>query len=532
MNTLICTITLRQPLLATALLGEPNSSVTFGYIPGGLMRGLCIRRYLASISSPNDAAADPRFRRLFLDGTTRFLNGYVQGRDGSRTLPIPRSWQAPKEQLDKPDFPIYDTAHPQWETESWVETEDFEGSELKPLTPQFGILTDSAVTLAQPIRTITVHIARDPQKGRPLGDGQGEIFRYESLAARQSFVSIILVDQPEDVDLLTELLRDTDAWIGRSRSAHYGRVDLRVRQVPADWREISMPITEYAAGESILLTLLSPAILRNASGTLIRTPNDAILSNILGVPATLDRERSIVATTQIGGFNSTWGLPLPQSAVLDTGSVLVATLGGALSADAIQQIERTGIGERRAEGYGRVAFGWHTDTAKMRINKAQSITPRRAEPLTPLSQRFAQSMAARLQAEQIDIAIRKYANDARIRLLPERSQLARIAELIRTALPERDTSMVLSGFGQFEAVARRQFERARLDNTALDQWIASTLSKPEQVWRTLQIEGSYTRVADSAPARDEQLARHTALHLVGAVLHAANRKLREQEENN
>jgi CRISPR-associated protein Csx10 len=75
MNGLLYTLTLEEPVLANSLGGEPNSARSLFYIPGGLVRGAAINAY------PGDKdAADDTFRRLFLDGRTRYLNAYPRRR--------------------------------------------------------------------------------------------------------------------------------------------------------------------------------------------------------------------------------------------------------------------------------------------------------------------------------------------------------------------------------------------------------------------------------------------------------------------
>lgn len=60
----------------------------------------------------------------------------------------------------------------------------------------------------------------------------------------------------------------------------------------------------------------------------------------------------------VAGFNRKWGLPLPQLPVIKAGSVY-AFAPQDLDADTCAQLVREGIGERRNEGFGRVAINWN-----------------------------------------------------------------------------------------------------------------------------------------------------------------------------
>src|SRR5205807_585423 len=66
-------VTLLEPTLVTSLQGDPNSGVAFDYLPGSVLRGAFIGKYLGSKSADTGKNT---LRRLFFDGTTRYLNGY------------------------------------------------------------------------------------------------------------------------------------------------------------------------------------------------------------------------------------------------------------------------------------------------------------------------------------------------------------------------------------------------------------------------------------------------------------------------
>ena len=95
MKTIIYRLTLLEPVLVTALDGDPNSAVAFDYLPGSVLRGALIGQYLRvnNISPKQFNAGNDEIQRLFFNGGTRFLNGYPVERN-QRTLPVPESWQS------------------------------------------------------------------------------------------------------------------------------------------------------------------------------------------------------------------------------------------------------------------------------------------------------------------------------------------------------------------------------------------------------------------------------------------------------
>ena len=76
---------LKEPLLATALEGDPNSAVSLPFIPGSMLRGALIGRYLARCGT-SDLAADPQPRVLRDDGE--------RTRPGRADLPLPNPRRA------------------------------------------------------------------------------------------------------------------------------------------------------------------------------------------------------------------------------------------------------------------------------------------------------------------------------------------------------------------------------------------------------------------------------------------------------
>src|SRR5438105_4274925 len=98
-------ITLLEPTLVTALQGDPNSAVAFDYLPGSVLRGVLIGKYLGSKSADT---SDSTLRRLFFDGTTRYLNGYPLDAYDHPSLPVPVSWQRVKDQAKDKEGKIFD----------------------------------------------------------------------------------------------------------------------------------------------------------------------------------------------------------------------------------------------------------------------------------------------------------------------------------------------------------------------------------------------------------------------------------------
>lgn len=109
-------INLLEPVLVTSLSGDPNSAKAFDYLPGSVLRGAIIAQIYGKRESLS--LEDPTIKRLFFNGSTRYLNGYLLYKN-QRTLPVPLSWQEPKEKENDSnriakDFVIAKKDQAQW----------------------------------------------------------------------------------------------------------------------------------------------------------------------------------------------------------------------------------------------------------------------------------------------------------------------------------------------------------------------------------------------------------------------------------
>lgn len=549
-------IYLEQPLLATQLLGDPNSSVSFDYIPGSLMRGMLISRYierhnLAEVDLPGNEDC----RRLFFSGATRYLHAYPLSSNERRNLPTPLSFLKYKTaEFGEGQVPtVYNASHEEWDEAERREVE--QQDTLKPVGWPFWLASDESNINLYKVEPnqLAVHVLRERSKGRATRE-KGAMFQYDALAPGQWFAGVILVDTDADATTVSELMSPEIAWLGRSRSANYGRVRITLdTDIKGDWREIGGTSPSIAAKSYATLTLLSDTLLRDNDGqpvaTLAYQPiaheptaedprlllDDTILSDYLGVKILIDCNHSFTTSIQLGGFNRTWRLPLRQAYALRAGSVITFEPQEALDAAIVRRLEQQGMGERRAEGYGRIAFNWDVD---MQINAhAAELFSHREETqnLSPTAQTLAQRMANRLLDQQIEQGITRFVRDEVIQRpgvidsMPKNSQLGRVRVLVRRAMVTNDLTIVKTGLDQFQTTGRQQFEQARIQGTSLWDWLNDLLTSPDNVWKKIDLsDDQLPGIAEQKARKDDVLARITTLRLVESVLTAPARE-RTQE---
>lgn len=484
MKTINYHITLEEPVLVTALEGDPNTAASFSYLPGSVLRGAVIAAYLRQNHLPTLDDANTTVRRLFFDGQTCYLNGYLVDREQQRSLPRPLSWQQEKDkqrqETEENPADLVDFAYEKPEDnldEQWK----------APTKPFFSFTkTSGEVRWLSPDKTLAVHTQRDPVKGRSTAE-RGAVYQYEALAAGQTFAAAILCNDA-DAETLAGLL-DGQHNLGGSRGAGYGRVQFQTVPTKSN-REIPVEMDIESNGR-FLVTCLSDVILQNEQGQfqadaeLVRTALERKLECKLRWFES-DHPVAFMNGTPLGGFNRKWGLPLPQAKAISMGSIFCFEPPNC-TIEQLHTIEMEGIGLRRAEGFGRLAFNWETEEE---WSVEGYVSDKRPED-TQLAEdspegELVQRMVNRLFRQQLDAALAVRANGLSKNLPVQNSQLSRLRQVVQDELHKRpseaDSAKEKIALGQERllaysaklrkrAVTRKQFDRAWIDSKLLLDWL-------------------------------------------------------------
>ena len=156
------------------------------------------------------------------------------------------------------------------------------------------------------------------------------------------------------VSISVEPMNDEDEQF-QSLHKHLAAFDKTLRRT-ADMFFSSTGFTFDLERFYFVLTLHSPVILRDASLRYHGSIDKDVLAE-LGLPAEhLTLVHQAASTRRVTGWNDLWGTPRTNEIAIDTGSVflLESTLAQADLEEALFRIENEGIGQRRAEGFGRI----------------------------------------------------------------------------------------------------------------------------------------------------------------------------------
>lgn len=468
MKAMTFLIRLDEPLLATqAQSGEANSAVSYPFIPGSMVRGALIKEFLGKHNLTSLDNSDNTTRQLFFDGTVCYLNAYLAhpNDDSLRLLPRPFSWFVPKDKANDKTEKIRDFAI--------VPAQNMDSPPKAPGAGQFVSPSQNEVQLASPALQMTVHNASDDRSRKQ--EGRSQVYRYDALAAGQFFVGTIISENGSLLQNNIEpLFEKMILNLGGSYTAGYGRVEISNIDFQATWQEYNSD----GDPDLVTVTCLSDVILRGASGEVGQG-----LAALLGMKP----ERTFARMRVVGGFNRTWGLPLTQQWAIQAGSVFVFP---ASAKTTLETFVGSGLGERRAEGFGQVAINWHTQA-----EYPQSEMPARVIEITPpkalsqTSRNLAQKMVLRQLQRQVDRAIVKKINTLCKTVQvgpPSATQLSRARLAARRAwLSTQSDSLteITKYFDGLSDLSKREWENSYIVDgnrgQKLHEWICDLARNPE-----------------------------------------------------
>ncbi|WP_026097819.1 RAMP superfamily CRISPR-associated protein [Baaleninema simplex] len=492
-----------QPVLATSFQGDPNSDVSYPYIPGSMIRGVIISRYLKDSRDYLDIVSDEKARCLFFNGTTCYLNAYLKSQEGHRTAPTLLSWRKQKGEEIKTDdesilFYDFSVKKPSSNSVQYQSSDEFWVEEQ-------GYVRQYTVD-----RRINIHNQRDRRKGRATKT-EGEIFCYDAIDAGQTFQGVILCHEADEqlVQLIQDLLQSPDAWLGGSRSAGYGHTKIGDVKPEDSWSEVESHVEQRAKSDIIKITLLSDLILRDKWGHYAAIPPTQLLSEKLGIK--LDKPKvAYTDSVVIGGFNRKWGLPLPQVPAVKAGSVFVYENVG-ITPEQIRQLEAEGIGERRVEGFGRIAVNWRLKEREFPVKKTnrQKLSKRKQPQLQKReSEILARQMADRILRQKLEQLLLEQVEIHQLEVNRiTNSQLSRLIVVTRQALDENSYKPLKDLLKQLPSKACEQYKRSKLhqkiDEILKGDWL-------EERVEPVEIAGKEVTLTDD-------LKREYSLRLIMAI---------------
>ncbi len=370
------TLRLSSPLALHRSRSAVQYVETLDYIPGSSLRGALAQKYLAENGQP-----DETFKSLFLSGKVQYTDLWPATEDRPTVL-IPATARSCKR---------YHLNHPESFCDILLDAFGIDDGTLtcpnpsckEHLGPVSGYLHDLSTERIVPRSRLKISTAISRGTGtvaRKMLFTQHTLIGWHSIAGTVSPKlgfsfqgSIRLIDPSLQGELEKQLPIGTNFSIGAGRSRGLGEVVVQDRKRASNgttleerWHKFNE--SAHAAGGDrdsayFSLTLLSHLALRDNA---LRPVLGAIKPNNLGLPNGV--EMACYASTRepvvfldkvvVQGWNAAQGLPKSDTVALSRGSVLLFRCDPALQKPVLSrlaQIEDEGFGERRDEGFGRIA---------------------------------------------------------------------------------------------------------------------------------------------------------------------------------
>lgn len=304
-----------------------NQGVTLGYISGGAIRGAVVNNLVS-----NDK------RKQVLENIN-FGNAYPVV-DGEETLPSPKGYDENKEET---------------ELKSIYHFSDDERIGMK------------GAKLGQFVQIRENHINyTSVKKGEVLqiDVNKNSLFRMEYIEKNQVFQGYISSDNEKLLEIISDVLKKDNLYIGSDRSAGYGYIRCQIEAV-------EQPYQQYMVKKNLekeaYLYLLSDTAMYDKYGNITGLDLE-MLEKRLGVK-NLTVKNCATSVIKKSGYNRTYGCATSVVPLYEKGSTFLLNFDGIMAAEKIQNICATGIGIQKEEGCGNILIleKWLDVTKKEKV---------------------------------------------------------------------------------------------------------------------------------------------------------------------
>ena len=306
-NSVKVDITCLQNVVLSTVKGEENTIYSEDYVSGNRLRGVLAGLYIKEYGVDND------FKTLFIRQNLNYKNCYCSG-----ARPLPDCIQRNKYMVKR--TPINTL-----------------GEDDGGLAKRIGGFINS-VEKVKIAKDYQFHNSRPNRAAGRSVEGQdaGGIFYYESISAGESFEGNIS-GEPKYIKLLINKLGTQNVtFIGKSKSAQYGKVQLTFLE------DNNIEINENSEASILYAVAQSPIIILNEFGH--PSPNQKTLDKYL--PG-LEIESATTQITTIEQFNTQW--------LSKSGKMFAYKEGSCFKIKSMPDLPES-IGEWQDQGFGQLEY--------------------------------------------------------------------------------------------------------------------------------------------------------------------------------
>lgn len=530
---------LQSPLIISGGGHRAESASTLHYIPGSAIRGVVASR----LGDPDGQSNHDRHRfdDLVLSGRVRYSNAYpvTAGYVKERSVPLPMSLKQVK--------------HPKPKTEPYLLDIMAQETDDTMVNPGFRfavIRTGTVIPLY--VKTATrFHHTRSAGQSKPSRDG-GSLFTYQYILENQEFAGYIGIDANSVIearkvaeDILTIL--DCNLLLGRSKAAGYGGNAQFTLELERPLQRMSGAVTkDIEKDESFRVLLLSDFIGRDsASGAVEPSSFQDHLERALGIG--LMEKARYVATDYAGGYNRKARTALPTVRTLSKGSVFLFEPQNRLDIEKINQVQNSGLGMRREQGYGEIVFleAPLVSEYKVVFNKGSFSAVSNELDIDEESYAILTLMQRRLLQDELNKEIRRWTRElVKGQMNINASLLGRLRLALRNE-PDQSLSVFRAWLGEkpddlnqgnaraLRAKALKGLKNCRLSQGTLYEWLRKVLDDPEYLPKELKFSqlanDCFLISSDHAHEVLIDLLDETTCAAIDSVLSEVSRQVRLSE---
>lgn len=453
-------IKLKSPVLMTDVPGDQNMVESKLYLTGSSLMGIFADKYIKK----HNGIADDFFYNSFLRGGLTFTDAFKLIDDKKKGLVpayiLPLSVQKKKHD-ESGDCIEYFLADDESE-----EKKDKDGMKNKfQSVGGFGSINDGFIKTVEVKSGISFHGAINN------GKSDNDIFNYEWIAPFQTFISYALGSEDYLKTFLRFLKESADtaydydgeiflnAYIGRSRTAEYGKIDMII----SDIEDISFKSNnDEELDDLCIMTLLSDAIIYNEYGFSTADVND--LAKCLGTSVKI--KKSAIRKKTVENFIGKWSARKPMENVITAGSSFLIERSSL--SENYKDFEIYGIGERTNEGFGRVAFNLNV---KRQLKKEEATEPNlsylnKIPPLTNISKKIIERRIIVFIKDQLAIEAIKKANEADSRIITG-SLSSKLKNFTKAIKKIKDFEHFQKNINALRKVAKDKLSEASIENISM-----------------------------------------------------------------
>jgi len=206
------------------------------------------------------------------------------------------------------------------------------------------------------MRTLRMHNTVEDESQRPT-EAVGGVFSYGAMIRGSQLMGSIRVSK-KAFGVFNGKQLSGEVRLGRSKKDDYGRAKLIVN----DFVGLKQESISLYSGSTLVVYLESDVLIRDERLAYSADPRHlqaALEKELPGIGLSLESRGDIDAVGRArrhDSWQTRWNLPRPSLVALRAGSVYVFKVSGIWEPFDVERLTLRGVGERLAEGFGRVQF--------------------------------------------------------------------------------------------------------------------------------------------------------------------------------